>query len=144
MILSADPRSYCLGNRSLSRGRPWLGQFFQKKKLTPSLTLNGPFAAGDHMVQKRPYWRANWALGHLRQSSKIFFVLYAPVCNLLSSMAVFVPCDRQLQRAHCWWKDVSSLLRVFFSKNRGCDDARKVFIFGGVLARTIESKHFSR
>ena len=28
-----------------------------------------PFAAGDHMVQKPPNWRANCALGHLKQSN---------------------------------------------------------------------------
>ena len=68
------------------------------------MSVYGPFAAGDHMVQKPPYWRANCALGHLKQRKfKLScFVLDIPVRNLLTSIAVFVPCDRQLQRAHRW------------------------------------------
>ena len=31
------------------------------------LRFNGPFAAGDHMVEEPPYWRANCALRHLKQ-----------------------------------------------------------------------------
>ena len=63
---------------------------------------NGPFAAGDHMVQKPPYWTANCALGDIKQRKLKFscFVLDVPVRNLISSMAVFVPCDHQQQRAH--------------------------------------------
>ena len=42
-----------------------------------------------------PYWRANCALGYLKQSNqiKMFFVLYGLVRNFLSSVAIFVPCD---------------------------------------------------
>ena len=49
----------------------------------------------DHMVQKPPYWNANCALVHLKTKlfNLILFVLDAPVGNLRSSMAVFVPCD---------------------------------------------------
>ena len=41
----------------------------------------GPFAAGDHLVQKPPYWRANCTLGHLKQIKfKLScFVLDVPV-----------------------------------------------------------------
>ena len=35
------------------------------------LSFNGSFAAGDHMVQKPPFWRANCALGRLKQSNLI-------------------------------------------------------------------------
>ena len=66
------------------------------------MPLYGAFAAGDHMVQKPPYWRANCALGNIKRRKFKFncFVLGVPVRNLLSSMAVFVPCDHQMQRAH--------------------------------------------
>ena len=61
------------------------------------LNFNGPFAAADHMVQKPPYWRANRAMGHLKEATKFKFSLfYVPVRNFLSSIAVFVPCHRQL------------------------------------------------
>ena len=52
---------------------------------------NRLFAADDHMVQKPPYWGANWALGHIKQRKFKFscFVLDVPVHNLLSSMVVF-------------------------------------------------------
>ena len=76
--------------------------FFCSVTIRHSLATNGPFAAGDHIVQKPPHWRANCALGHIKQRKFKFgcFVLDVPVRNLLSSMAVFVPCDHQLQRAH--------------------------------------------
>ena len=63
---------------------------------------NRPFAVYDHMTQKPPCWRANCPLGHPKQKNiKLsFFVLDVPVGSLLSSMAVFVPCDRKLQRAY--------------------------------------------
>ena len=53
------------------------------------------------MVQKPPCWRSNYPLGHPKQKNiKLScFVLDVPVGSLLSSMAVFVPCDRKLQRA---------------------------------------------
>ena len=36
------------------------------------LSFNGgSFAAGDHMVQKPPFWRAKYALGRLKQSNLI-------------------------------------------------------------------------
>ena len=39
----------------------------------------------------------------------------------------------------------SSLFRVFFWKQRDCDNARKILIFGRVLAsRTVELMYFSR
>ena len=62
-----------------------------------------PFAVYDHMVQKPPCWRANYPLGHPKQKNiKLScFVLYVPVGSLLSSMAIFVPCDRKLRRAYC-------------------------------------------
>ena len=64
---------------------------------------NGPFAVYNHMVQKPPCWRANYPLGHPKQKhiKLSCFVLDVPVGSLLSSMAVFVPCDRKLQRAYC-------------------------------------------
>ena len=68
----------------------------------------GPFAADSHMVQNPPCWRASYALGHPKQSDFIqsnlnfrCFVLDVPVRNVLSSMLDVVPCDRQLQKAHC-------------------------------------------
>ena len=63
------------------------------------------------MVQKPPYWRAHRALGHLKQSNliKIVFVLDVSVDNLLSRMAVFVPCDRQLFVLYN--KDIKVVLR---------------------------------
>ena len=65
---------------------------------------NRPFAVYDHMVQNPPCWRANRPLGHPKQKNiKLScFVLDVPVGGLLSSMADFVPCDRKLQRAHCF------------------------------------------
>ena len=45
----------------------------------------------------------HWDIQNKATSSRqicIFFVLDVPVRSLLSSMADFVPCDRQLQRAH--------------------------------------------
>ena len=51
--------------------------------------------AGDQAV--------HWDIQNKATSSRqicIFFVLDVPVRSLLSSMANFVPCDRQLQRAH--------------------------------------------
>ena len=69
----------------------------------PRVTRNRPFAVYDHMVQKPPCWRANYPLGHPKQKNiKLScFVLDVPVGSLLSIMAVFVPCDRKLQRAYC-------------------------------------------
>ena len=46
----------------------------------------------------------HWDIQNKATSSRqicIFFVLDVPVRSLFSSMADFVPCDRQLQRAHC-------------------------------------------
>ena len=65
---------------------------------------NRPFAVNDHMVQKPPCWRANYPLGHPKQKhiKLSYFVLDVPVGSLLSSMAVFAPCDRKLQRAYCF------------------------------------------
>ena len=61
---------------------------------------NRPFAVYHHMVQKPPCWRANYPLGHPKQVKLSCFVLDVPVGSLLSSEAVFVPCDRKLQRAY--------------------------------------------
>ena len=63
---------------------------------------NRPFAVYDHMVQKPPCWRANYPLGHPKQKNiKLScFIWDVPVGSLLSSMAVFVPCDRKLQRVY--------------------------------------------
>ena len=65
-------------------------------------TLNVPFAASNHMVQKRPYWRSNCPLGHLKwRKLKLSCIASdVPRCNLLFSKTVFVPCDRQPQRTH--------------------------------------------
>ena len=54
-----------------------------------------PLQDSDHMVQKPPYWNANYPVGHLKQRKfrLTSFVLDVPVCNLRSNMAVFVPCD---------------------------------------------------
>ena len=59
-------------------------------------------AVYDHMVQKPPCWRANYPLGHPKQKNIKLrcFILDVPVGSLLSSIAVFVPCDRKLQRAY--------------------------------------------
>ena len=52
---------------------------------------NGPFAAGDHMLQTPPYWRANCALGHLKRNinflcsicpSVQFALQYGGVCTM--------------------------------------------------------------
>ena len=61
------------------------------------------------MVQKPPCWRANYPLGHPKQKNiKLScFVLDVPVGSLLSSMAVFVPCDRKLQRAYLFYLGVA-------------------------------------
>ena len=67
---------------------------------TRPFTSNGLFAADDHMEQKLPYWRADCTLGHIKQRKFCCSVLDVPVPNLLSSMAVFEPCDHQLQRVH--------------------------------------------
>ena len=69
-------------------------------------TLNRLFAVYDHMVQKPPCWRANYPLEHPKQKNiKLScFAFDAPVGSLLSSNAVFVPCDRKLQRAYCGLK----------------------------------------
>ena len=63
---------------------------------------NRPFAVYEHMVQKPPCWRANRPLGHSKQKNiKLScFVLDVPVGSWFSSMAVFVPLDRKLQRAY--------------------------------------------
>ena len=87
------------------------------------LSFNGgSLAAGDHMVQKPPFWRAKSALGRLKQSNliSIFFVLYVKVRNLLSSMAVFVPRDLQLQRANL----VSIRFKVSTTDTRWTTDDR--------------------
>ena len=39
-------------------------------------TRNGLFAAGDHKVKKSPHWRANCALGHLKQATLFKFSLF--------------------------------------------------------------------
>ena len=41
---------------------------------------NGPFAAGGHMVQNPPCWRASYALGHPKQR-KCKFVLMKSLCS---------------------------------------------------------------
>ena len=53
------------------------------------------------------------ALGHLKQRKfkLCCFVLDVLVRNLLSSMAVFVPCDRQLQKAHLSEDDKTNICR---------------------------------
>ena len=76
-------------------------------------TCNGPFAASGHMVQNPPCWRASCPLGHPEQSdfikTNLHFLCFGPVPvrSLLSSMADFVPCDRQLQRAHSRVKNLT-------------------------------------
>ena len=54
-----------------------------------------PLHDSDHMVQKPPYWDANYPVRHLKQRKfrLTSFVLDVPVRNLRSNMAVFVPCD---------------------------------------------------
>ena len=52
----------------------------------------------------------HWDIQNKATSSRqicIFFVLDVPVRSLLSSMADFVPCDRQLQRAHSRVKNLT-------------------------------------
>ena len=63
--------------------------------------LNGPFAAEQSHGTKSPYWRANDALGHVKQSHQIwiFFVEHVPVHHLLSSMAILYHVIAQLQKA---------------------------------------------
>ena len=62
--------------------------------------LNGPFAAEQSGGTKSPYWRANDALGHVKQSHQIwiFFVEHVPVRHLLSSMAILYHVIAQLQK----------------------------------------------
>ena len=57
--------------------------------------INRPFAVYDHMVQKPPC-----GISKTKEYSLSCFVLDIPLGGLLSSMAVFVPCDRKLQRAY--------------------------------------------
>ena len=64
-------------------------------------SFNGPFAAGGHMVKKKtPYSRANCALGFLNKAIKFKFSLFCMSQCAVYSMAVFVPCDCQLERVH--------------------------------------------
>ena len=81
-----------------------------------SYSPNRPFAVYDHMVQKPPSWRANYPLGHPKQKNiKLScFVLDVPVDSLLSSMAVFLPCDRKLQRAY----SSSTFVSIQFNRKR--------------------------
>ena len=55
----------------------------------------GLLQLSNHVVQKSWYWRANDALGHVKESRQvwIFFVQHVPVRHLLSSVAIFVPRD---------------------------------------------------
>ena len=53
--------------------------------------VNGTFEAGDHIVQKPPYWSPNWGLGYLKNHLNLNFlkfVLDVPVRNLLFSIYV--------------------------------------------------------
>ena len=55
----------------------------------------GLLQLSNHVIQKSPYWRANDALGHVKEIHQIWilFVEHVPVRHLLSSMAIFVPRD---------------------------------------------------
>ena len=57
--------------------------------------LTGLLQLSNHMIQKSPNWRANDALGQVKQSHQIwiFFVSHVLVRHLLSSLAIFVPRD---------------------------------------------------
>ena len=56
----------------------------------------------DHVVQKSPYWRANDALGHVKQRKFKFggFFEHVRVRHLLSSMAILYHVIAQLQKAY--------------------------------------------
>ena len=66
--------------------------------------MNGPFEAEQSRGTKSPYWRLNDALGHVKESHKIwiFFVQHVPVRHLLSSMAILYHVIAQLLKAHLW------------------------------------------
>ena len=101
-------------NKAETTVRVWLNKVFEMcffiKGLENSSNIldliksrfNRPFAVYDPMVQKPPCWRANYPLEHPKQNNiKLScIVLDVPVGSLLSSMAVFVPCDRKLQSAY--------------------------------------------
>lgn len=77
------------------------GCFVGNKMAYSSARAEMCHAVGPLQLVIPPYWRANCALEHLKQSNQIKkFVLYGLVRNFLSSVAIFVPCDRQVQRAH--------------------------------------------
>ena len=104
------------------------------------LLMNRPFAVADHMVQKPPCWRANYPLGHPKQKNiKLScFVFDAPVGSLLSSMAVFVPCNRKLQRAYCVLK-FDELNHSHISEKK-CTNSDKLFKLRVSVPSPIEFK----
>ena len=67
-----------------------------------TLPSNGPFAAERSRGTKSPNWRANDALGHVKQGKFKFggFVQYMPVRHLLSSLAILYYVIAQLQGVH--------------------------------------------
>ena len=57
---------------------------------------NGPFARPGHIVQNYIYW---WAIAQWDfQNNAPAFVLEVPLCNFLTSIYNFVPCDRVMQK----------------------------------------------
>ena len=78
--------------------------------------MNGPFAAEQSRGTKSPYWRANDALGHVKESHQIwiFFVQHVPVRHLLSSMAILYHVIAQLQKAHLWLSWIDNLLWIHY------------------------------
>ena len=65
----------------------------------------GPIAAGDHMVQKPPYWRGNCTQQHLKQSNLTgnlnFLCFRCPSAQFSLQYGLFLPRGRQLQRPYC-------------------------------------------
>ena len=66
------------------------------------LSRDGSFAAERSRGTKSPNWRANGALGHVKQRKFKFggFVKHVPVRHLLSSLAILYHVIAKLQRAH--------------------------------------------
>ena len=85
----------------------YLTSFVKNGEKRPSVSykIMGPLqlAVTWYKIRHAGEQAVHWDIQNKATSSRqicIFFVLNAPVRSLLSSMVDFVPCDRQLQRAH--------------------------------------------
>ena len=81
-----------------------------------NLQHNGPFAVEQSRGTKSPHWRANDALGHVKESHQIwiFFVQHVPVRHLLSSMAILYHVIAQLQKTHSSIKGELKAIKLEF------------------------------